>query len=84
MPIIKLLKRHEEILKNVNIGKQKILIGLRKKDWVGIKTIAMTRNTITKNGNSTIEERYYISSLDENIKEIVRPIRGHWMVESYH
>lgn len=56
----------------------------QKKDWVGLQSIAMTRNTITKNGVATIDERYYISSLETNVKEIARAIRGHWMVESYH
>ena len=56
----------------------------QKKDWTGIKSIAMTRNTIIKNGKTTIEERYFISSLDGSVKEIARAIRGHWRVESYH
>jgi predicted transposase YbfD/YdcC len=57
----------------------------RKKDWAGIRTIAMTRNTRTElDGSETIEERYYISSLGIDVKEIARAIRGHWMVESYH
>jgi len=56
----------------------------QKKEWVGLKSIAMTRNTITKNGNTTTETRYFISSLPVNIKEVARAIRGHWMVESYH
>lgn len=30
------------------------------------------------------EERYYISSLQTDIEEIVRAVRGHWMVENYH
>jgi len=56
----------------------------QKKDWAGLRSIAMTRNTITKNGVKTTEERYFISSLETNAKEIARAIRGHWMVESYH
>jgi predicted transposase YbfD/YdcC len=56
----------------------------QKKDWVGLKSIAMTRNKITKNGVTTTEDRYFISSLDVNAEEIARAIRGHWMVESYH
>jgi len=44
----------------------------------------MTRNTITKNGDKTVETRYFISSLSMDAKEISRAIRGHWMVESYH
>ena len=56
----------------------------QKKDWAGLKSIAMTRNTITKNGITTIESRYFISSLETNSVEIARAIRSHWMVESYH
>ena len=56
----------------------------RKKDWVGLKSIAMTRNTITKDGAETTEVRYFISSLPLDVSEIARAIRGHWMVESYH
>ena len=55
-----------------------------RKDWAGLKSIAMTRNTIIKNGEETTETRYFISSLPEDAKEISRAIRGHWMVESYH
>jgi len=56
----------------------------QKKDWYGLKSLAMTRNTITKNGETTTEVRYFISSLSLDAKEIARAIRGHWMVESYH
>jgi predicted transposase YbfD/YdcC len=55
-----------------------------KKDWAKLKSIAMTRNTITKGDKTTIETRYFISSLEVDVKEIARAIRGHWMVESYH
>ena len=56
----------------------------QKKDWVGLRSVAMTRNTIVKNGITTTENRYFISSLETNAKEIARAIRAHWMVESYH
>jgi len=56
----------------------------QKKDWVGLKSIGMTRNTITKKGVTTTETRYFISSLPLDVKEMARAIRGHWMVESYH
>ena len=55
-----------------------------KKNWAGLKSIAMTRNTIITNGAATSETRYFISSLPLNIQEMVRAIRGHWMVESHH
>jgi len=57
----------------------------QKKDWAGLKSIAMTKNTITKkNGEITTEVRYFISNLPVDIEEVSRAIRGHWMVESYH
>ena len=56
----------------------------QKDSWAGLKTIAMTRNTITKNGVTTTETRYFISSLPLDVEEAARAIRGHWMVESYH
>jgi len=56
----------------------------QKKDWSGLKSIAMTKNTIIKNGKTITEVRYFISSLSLNIDEMARAIRSHWMVESYH
>lgn len=45
----------------------------------------MTRNTISgAEGITTVEERYFISSLPRNIEEAERAVRGHWMIESYH
>jgi predicted transposase YbfD/YdcC len=55
-----------------------------KKEWTGLSSIAMTRNTIVKDGKETTEARYFISSLPLDVEEIARAIRGHWMVESYH
>jgi len=56
----------------------------QKKEWFGLKSIAMTKNTITKKGKVTTETRYFISSLPTDVKEIARAVRSHWMVESYH
>lgn len=53
-------------------------------EWAGLKSIAMTRNTIIKGDETTIETRYFISSLKVAVQEIARAIRKHWMVESYH
>lgn len=56
----------------------------QKKEWLGLKSIVMTRNTITKNGKTTAETRYFISSLPLDVQLAAKAIRGHWMVESYH
>jgi predicted transposase YbfD/YdcC len=57
---------------------------VQKKEWRGLKTIAMTRNTICKNEKTTTEIRYFISSLKLNAEEIARCIRGHWVAKSFH
>lgn len=57
----------------------------QKKEWAGLKTIILTRNTIIgAGGEERTEERYFISSLPLEIEEIARAVRGHWLVESYH
>lgn len=57
----------------------------QKTEWAGFKSIILTRNTVTDaEGKVCTEERYFISSLPTEIEEIVRAVRGHWMVESYH
>lgn len=56
-----------------------------KKEWSGLKTIILTRNTVIgAEGEYHTEDRYFISSLPVGIEEIARAVRGHWMVESYH
>ena len=49
----------------------------QKNDWAGLKSIAMTKNTITKNGETATETRYFISSLPLDVKETARAVRGH-------
>lgn len=57
----------------------------QKKEWAGLKTVILTRNTVMgAEGQSSMEERYFISSLPLGIEEVARAVRGHWMVESYH
>ncbi len=49
-----------------------------RKEWKGLKSIILTRNTISeKDGKITVEERYFISSLPLGINEIERAVRGH-------
>ncbi len=49
----------------------------RKKEWAGLKSIILTRNTIKgAGGKEIVEERYFISSLPTGIEEIARAVRG--------
>lgn len=56
----------------------------QKKDWKGLKSIAMERKTIIKNGKKTIVYRYFISSLLTDIDLLSNAVRGHWSIESMH
>lgn len=53
-----------------------------KENWSGLKTIGLVKKTITKNGVTNIEIRYYISSLEVNIRDFSNAIRKHWSVEN--
>jgi len=53
-----------------------------RKEWTGLKSVVMTRNTVVKDGQTIVQARFFISSLPLGVSEIARAIRGHWMVES--
>lgn len=53
-----------------------------KNKWKKLNTIGLVKKTIIKNGIETIEKRYYISSLNVNIKLFASAIRNHWSVEN--
>ncbi len=53
-----------------------------KSEWDELESFVMVKKTIEKNKNTTVECRYYISSLDINIDLIEKAIRNHWHVEN--
>lgn len=57
---------------------------LRKKaDWTGLRSIAMVESERTVVGEQTsLERRYYISSLEADAKRLGKAIRGHWSIEN--
>ena len=50
--------------------------------WVSIKSIARIESTREIKGTTTIEYRYYISSLQETAQTMLESIRGHWAIEN--
>ena len=56
----------------------------QRSDWAGLQSIGMTRNTITKKKKTTVEERFFICSLNDDVEMFARAVRGHWVVESFH
>ena len=53
------------------------------KDWDNLKSIGLCKKECIKNGKSTIEIRYYITSLDINeMFDFKRAIRDEWGIEN--
>ena len=50
--------------------------------WKGLKSIGLTTSCTLRDGKETIEVRYYISSLEVDVKQFARAVRGHWSVEN--
>jgi predicted transposase YbfD/YdcC len=50
--------------------------------WQGLRTIGMVRSKRTEKGETSQEDRYYLSSLGNNAKEFARAVRSHWGIEN--
>nr|WP_074307119.1 ISAs1 family transposase [Singulisphaera sp. GP187] len=49
--------------------------------WEGMKSIGVVVLDCVRNGKTTNEVRYYISSLEVNLKLFSRAVRSHWGIE---
>ena len=52
------------------------------KNWKGLRSFGLVKKTIDKNGIKSVELRYYISSLYNDIDTFSKAIRQHWSVEN--
>jgi predicted transposase YbfD/YdcC len=50
--------------------------------WKGLKSIAVATSCCLRDGQETVEVRYYISSLTLDVKRFARAARGHWGIEN--
>ncbi len=50
--------------------------------WEKLKSIGMVESVRTENGKTTVETRYYISSLDSDAKKFGDSVRSHWGIEN--
>jgi predicted transposase YbfD/YdcC len=50
--------------------------------WKGLKSIGLVTSCCVRDGQETIEFRYYISSLEVDVKQFARAVRGHWSIEN--
>ena len=52
-----------------------------REQWLGMQSIGMVRSTVTKGEKTTIEDRYFISTLTD-VKDFAGAVRGHWGIEN--
>lgn len=50
--------------------------------WEGLKSAGLVESIRQVDGQTTVERRYYLSSLDLNVNLFARAVRGHWGVEN--
>jgi predicted transposase YbfD/YdcC len=50
--------------------------------WAGLKSIGLVTSCCVRDGQETVEVRYYISSLAVDVKQFARSVRGHWGIEN--
>ena len=54
----------------------------QRKQWQDLKTIARVESRVTIGKKTSIEQRYFISSLPQNAKQLAEAIRSHGAVEN--
>jgi predicted transposase YbfD/YdcC len=50
--------------------------------WEGLKSIGLVVSDCIRDGQETIEARYYLSSLQVSVKRFAHAVRSHWGVEN--
>lgn len=50
--------------------------------WKGLKSIGLVTSCCLRDGKEAIEVRYYISSLEVDVKQFAHAVRGHWSIEN--
>lgn len=50
--------------------------------WAGLKSLVCVKSTRTRKGKTSVEYRYYMSSLEANAQRLADIVRAHWGVEN--
>jgi predicted transposase YbfD/YdcC len=50
--------------------------------WKGLQSIGMVESQRTVNGETSIERRFFISSLENNVQLFAKAVRQHWGIEN--
>jgi len=50
--------------------------------WAGLKSIGMVESQRNINGSISIEQRYYILSIESDVQRFAESVRSHWSIEN--
>lgn len=65
------------------ISDRTVLRGLRGADeWTGLRCVAKVRARRTVGGKRTVEDRYFLSSLNGKAEQLLMATRTHWQIEN--
>jgi predicted transposase YbfD/YdcC len=70
----------EEVRTYLQLPAPEGLPGFRQ--WKGLKSIGLVTSHCLREGKEAVEVRYYISSLEVDVKRFARAVRGHWGIEN--
>lgn len=70
----------EETRTYLQLPAPEALPGFRQ--WKGLKSIGLVTSRCLREGKETVEVRYYLSSLEVDVKRFARAVRGHWGIEN--
>jgi predicted transposase YbfD/YdcC len=62
------------------MGNTEFLIGSEK--WTGLKSIGMVESERNVNGVVSIQQRYYILSVESDVRRFSQSVRSHWSIEN--
>lgn len=54
----------------------------QKPQWAGLRTVAMIEETRESKGKTSVERRFFISSLPADAQKIAKAVRAHWAIEN--
>ena len=65
-----------------DVGCRGLSKGYCRKDPSGLQSIGMVESERTIDARTTVQRRYYLSSLKANARELAKAVRTHWEVEN--
>jgi predicted transposase YbfD/YdcC len=69
-----------EIRRYWTMGNTDYLLGAEK--WTGLKSVGMVESERTVKGVVSIEQRYYILSIESDVHRFAQAVRSHWSIEN--